>query len=274
MLRALAAGRRAARRDARVESPLGRSRASSRRARAPHRAGRSPSRSRPRRVEALDIAWRTLAAHRRRRIDFSARRRHEGGSALVIPFESGTLNAHDLSRHCSPRAACSSPFRRAPAAQQSAAGIEHDRADQHERHRREPASLHRRASRSSRATPSSTPTRSRSTSTRIAPSPPATWCSARATTGSPPTAPSSTPRRGSGRSTTPAASPTSSRRARRVGRRRRAPPPMTGQETDVYFFGETVEKIGPRKYKITNGGFTHLRAADAALGLAAPTPSC
>ena len=25
---------------------------------------------------------------------------------------------------------------------------------------------------------------------------------------------------------------------------------------DVYFFGETVEKIGPRKYKITNGGFT------------------
>jgi LPS-assembly protein len=35
-----------------------------------------------------------------------------------------------------------------------------------------------------------------------------------------------------------------------------APPPMSGQDTNVYFFGETVEKIGPRKYKITDGGFT------------------
>jgi len=33
-------------------------------------------------------------------------------------------------------------------------------------------------------------------------------------------------------------------------------PPMTGQETVVYFFGDSVEKIGPKKYKITNGGFT------------------
>ncbi len=33
-------------------------------------------------------------------------------------------------------------------------------------------------------------------------------------------------------------------------------PQMAGQETDVYFFGETVEKIGPKKYRITNGGFT------------------
>lgn len=35
-----------------------------------------------------------------------------------------------------------------------------------------------------------------------------------------------------------------------------APPPISGQETIVYFFGETVEKIGPRKYKIVQGGFT------------------
>jgi LPS-assembly protein len=35
-----------------------------------------------------------------------------------------------------------------------------------------------------------------------------------------------------------------------------APPPMPGQETIVYFFGETIEKIGPRKYKITKGGFS------------------
>ena len=33
-------------------------------------------------------------------------------------------------------------------------------------------------------------------------------------------------------------------------------PQLAGQDTDVYFFGVTVEKIGPKKYKITNGGFT------------------
>jgi len=32
--------------------------------------------------------------------------------------------------------------------------------------------------------------------------------------------------------------------------------PVTGQDTDVYFFGEEVEKIGPKKYKIKNGGFS------------------
>ncbi len=31
---------------------------------------------------------------------------------------------------------------------------------------------------------------------------------------------------------------------------------MAGQETDVYFYGDKVEKLGPRKYRITNGGFT------------------
>ena len=31
-----------------------------------------------------------------------------------------------------------------------------------------------------------------------------------------------------------------------------APPPVAGQENDVYFFGETIEKVGPKKYKITN----------------------
>jgi LPS-assembly protein len=33
-------------------------------------------------------------------------------------------------------------------------------------------------------------------------------------------------------------------------------PPRTGEDTIVYFFGETVEKIGPKKYKISSGGFT------------------
>jgi LPS-assembly protein len=33
-------------------------------------------------------------------------------------------------------------------------------------------------------------------------------------------------------------------------------PAQTGQDTEVYFYGEVIEKIGPKKYKITNGGFT------------------
>jgi len=35
-----------------------------------------------------------------------------------------------------------------------------------------------------------------------------------------------------------------------------APPPVVGQETVVYFFGEKIEKLGPKKYRITNGGFS------------------
>jgi LPS-assembly protein len=31
---------------------------------------------------------------------------------------------------------------------------------------------------------------------------------------------------------------------------------LGGQEPDVYFYGETVQKIGPDKYRITHGGFT------------------
>jgi LPS-assembly protein len=33
-------------------------------------------------------------------------------------------------------------------------------------------------------------------------------------------------------------------------------PQQTGAPTSVYFFGETIEKVGVKKYKITNGGFT------------------
>jgi lipopolysaccharide assembly outer membrane protein LptD (OstA) len=35
-----------------------------------------------------------------------------------------------------------------------------------------------------------------------------------------------------------------------------AAPPVSSQDTDVYFQGEVVEKIGGRKYRITKGGFT------------------
>ena len=33
-------------------------------------------------------------------------------------------------------------------------------------------------------------------------------------------------------------------------------PVQSGVETDVYFYGDEVEKVGPKKYRITNGGFT------------------
>ncbi|HEY6213883.1 MAG TPA: putative LPS assembly protein LptD [Vicinamibacterales bacterium] len=33
-------------------------------------------------------------------------------------------------------------------------------------------------------------------------------------------------------------------------------PQMAGQENVVYFFGDEIEKVGPKKYRITNGGFT------------------
>ncbi|HUR34341.1 MAG TPA: hypothetical protein VM032_11145 [Vicinamibacterales bacterium] len=33
-------------------------------------------------------------------------------------------------------------------------------------------------------------------------------------------------------------------------------PQMLGQDNDVYYFGETVEKLGPKKYRIHNGGFS------------------
>ena len=35
-----------------------------------------------------------------------------------------------------------------------------------------------------------------------------------------------------------------------------AAPQLIGQDTDVFFFGESVEKLGPKKYKIKDGGFT------------------
>ena len=46
-----------------------------------------------------------------------------------------------------------------------------------------------------------------------------------------------------------------------------APPTLVGAETDVYFFGETVEKIGPRKYQDHQRRVQHVRAAHAPLGV-------
>ena len=88
-------------------------------------------------------------------------------------------------------------------------------------------------------------------------SPPATSSSRRATTASPPSTPSSTPKtrlgtfyNATGFSTVkpPKAQPP------RPGAM--APPPVVGQDTVVIFFGEKIEKIGPKKYRITNGGFS------------------
>ena len=39
-------------------------------------------------------------------------------------------------------------------------------------------------------------------------------------------------------------------------RRRRPADAQPARKPNVYFFGETIEKIGPKKYKITNGGFS------------------
>ena len=129
-------------------------------------------------------------------------------------------------------------------------------------------------SRSIWATPRSTPMRSSSSPIRTGRPPPATSSSHRPTAASPPIAPTSTSRRSSARSTTPGAWRRSVHRRRgrhrRQDPRRRWPagssarsPPTPGiasqaltADTDVYFFGETIEKTGPKKYKITNGGFT------------------
>jgi LPS-assembly protein len=34
------------------------------------------------------------------------------------------------------------------------------------------------------------------------------------------------------------------------------PPPSTHEDSEVHFVGDVIEKVGPRKYKIRNGGFT------------------
>ena len=34
------------------------------------------------------------------------------------------------------------------------------------------------------------------------------------------------------------------------------PPPIAGQDSNVYFYGEVIEKIGLKKYRITKGGFS------------------
>ena len=94
----------------------------------------------------------------------------------------------------------------------------------------------------------------------------------RARIGLPPTAPSSTRRRGSARSTTRAgiADDPAARRSP-SGPGSVAPPQLIGQETDVYFFGETVEKIGAEEVQDHQRRLHDLRAADAALGPAAPS---
>ena len=53
-----------------------------------------------------------------------------------------------------------------------------------------------------------------------------------------------------------AASRPSSRRRSAPAGRHRAAADRRRRSTVVYFFGEKIEKIGPKKYRITNGGFT------------------
>ena len=51
-----------------------------------------------------------------------------------------------------------------------------------------------------------------------------------------------------------------------------AVPQMLGQDNDVYYFGETVEKLGPKKYRIRNGGFSTC-VQPRRDGTCRPTPS-
>ena len=249
-----APGRRPADRHPRLESPLRRSRP----ARSSSRAAIAPDRSvtiaaAP--VEALEAAWRTVAAHRRRRIDLSARRRHEGDAAARDTLRKRQLNAH-IARGTPLRddsvSSCSGARRRA-----AASGHRNDRRGAPRDHQREGTPLHRQGRDGAAATRSSTPTTSGSTWTRIARSRPATSSSARATTRSPPTAPSSTRRRVSAPSTTPAASRRSSRRARPRGPGVRGASAADRARTrSSTSSARPSRRSGRKKYKITNGGFT------------------
>ena len=119
---------------------------------------------------------------------------------------------------------------------------------------------HRPGARSTAATESmSSPTRSRSSPTPTASSPPATSSS-----------PAAEPHRGRrlefntrtqarARSTTRSGTATlqePSNAGAHAGASASSAVRHYGQEPDVYFYGETIEKVGPKKYRITNGGFT------------------
>ena len=272
MLRALLPQVSALDRDPRVESALGRSRVHRRRsARRSHPHCRSSSnrrrcaRSRPRGA---------CTAHRRRRIDFPARRRAERSRpADVIRFEIRSEMQRAVHIAClllilvgvsparaqppSGPPAAARPARRAaqaPAApgDKQPATIKSDYVRCNERRARNPQGNFE----TSRATRGSTPTTPNTSSS-------STDCCSRAT---------SSLAQGEGQISADRAdfntdtkigifynargSPASSRRNSRsvpADPRRR---PTSNQPTDVYFFGDTVEKIGPRKYRITNGGFT------------------
>ena len=77
---------------------------------------------------------------------------------------------------------------------------------------------------------------------------PATSSSRRGQAGSRPTAPTSTPRR--------ASAPSSTRPVPRCSAGEPKHDMLGGQDADVYFYGDEIEKIGYKKYKIRRGGFT------------------
>ena len=89
---------------------------------------------------------------------------------------------------------------------------------------------------------------------RIGSSRRATWCSRRARAGSPPNALEFNTRTKTGTFYNASGSATLAQAAAQPGAEDRS---MFGtQEPDVYFYGETLQKLGEQKYKITRGGFT------------------
>ena len=256
MIETLAPVVSAARRDARVERRVAATRRTL--AELARRVDPTPHdrRSSPRPVASARARVALVAANRRRRIDLPARRRDEGNW-----MDRDTLGPCAL--FCVLGAVLAS--RRRCRASGAAAAAPRRRASQ-------PTSIVQDEQRSSTRTPTTASATSRlrvDDTTLFADE---AWylrrrearrrhrqrrLHSRATTGSPPIAPRSTRRRGSACSTTPAGlaniqPPRQSARRSAASSRRQ----LAGQDTDVYFFGETVEKIGPKKYKITNGGFT------------------
>ena len=206
-------------------------------------ACRSTSSTRHRRCARSRLA--RLAAHRRRRIDFSAGRRDGGVRLVVIRFDNAPAGMRIALRHRSdPAARRSSCARRAgtPRAAAGVAGCDTTTADRHDAISENNIQLSRQASRSSAATRACSPTRSTSSTTRTARSPRGNVAASRRARNqiAADRADFNTQDAASARSTTPAASPPCSRtRADAAARRASSPPPLAGQDTDVYFFGET-----------------------------------
>ena len=163
-----------------------------------------------------------------------------------------SAHASDHRRHCRP---CSRGCCRCASAQ-AVSDCKVRSAAVQERDRREPVSHFIGHVEIEWATRSSTPIRSKCSPTRIAPIATGNVVFAQGNNRIAADARTSTPRTRLG--TFYNASGVAFVQPPRQAAPARASSPRNspGQENVVYFFGDTVEKLGPKKYKITNGGFS------------------